>query len=247
MARLKVGAQTFVAAYEAAKQVLAGHVKLTAAERQLCAEFGLGDRTGSGYIGCYLAMRKGKLFKTIVGADGLRFMLDRIAEGGPGDLVVALDSVMRHILYLEGNKGRKSGLRRVHTDYVARLRDMAELDESSLSLDARVAAALADPESLRAERLRQADALPAQHVVMVRVFKRNPDVIAQALLAAKGVCQGCKLAAPFLRADGRPYLEVHHRRPLADGGEDTVENAIALCPNCHRERHYGARYRAPHQ
>ncbi|MEY8786001.1 HNH endonuclease [Citrobacter freundii] len=23
-------------------------------------------------------------------------------------------------------------------------------------------------------------------------------------------------------------------------GEDSVENAIALCPNCHREAHYGA-------
>ena len=28
---------------------------------------------------------------------------------------------------------------------------------------------------------------------------------------------------------------------LADGGADTVENAIAVCPNCHRELHYGER------
>ncbi|MFM0350878.1 HNH endonuclease [Paraburkholderia sp. RL17-347-BIC-D] len=28
--------------------------------------------------------------------------------------------------------------------------------------------------------------------------------------------------------------------PLAQGGPDTVANAIALCPNCHRERHYGS-------
>ncbi|WP_256325004.1 HNH endonuclease signature motif containing protein [Nitrosomonas sp. Nm132] len=39
--------------------------------------------------------------------------------------------------------------------------------------------------------------------------------------------------------DGSPYLEVHHKIPLAFGGEDTVVNAIALCPNCHREAHYG--------
>ena len=25
---------------------------------------------------------------------------------------------------------------------------------------------------------------------------------------------------------------------LADGGPDTVENAVALCPNCHRRLHY---------
>ncbi|NWH06858.1 HNH endonuclease [Desulfobacter latus] len=23
------------------------------------------------------------------------------------------------------------------------------------------------------------------------------------------------------------------------GGKDTIENTIAICPNCHRKRHYG--------
>jgi 5-methylcytosine-specific restriction protein A len=26
---------------------------------------------------------------------------------------------------------------------------------------------------------------------------------------------------------------------LSTGGEDTLENAIALCPNCHRRAHFG--------
>ncbi|MFM5358466.1 HNH endonuclease [Aeromonas veronii] len=39
--------------------------------------------------------------------------------------------------------------------------------------------------------------------------------------------------------DGTPYLEVHHKEKLADGGEDTLENTIALCPNCHRKFHFG--------
>ncbi|WP_409033890.1 HNH endonuclease [Pseudomonas sp. JUb42] len=26
---------------------------------------------------------------------------------------------------------------------------------------------------------------------------------------------------------------------IADGGLDTLENAVALCPNCHRASHYG--------
>ncbi|MGH8437576.1 MAG: HNH endonuclease [Pseudomonas sp.] len=33
--------------------------------------------------------------------------------------------------------------------------------------------------------------------------------------------------------------EVHHKVRLADGGLDTVENAIAVCPNCHRQAHFG--------
>lgn len=48
----------------------------------------------------------------------------------------------------------------------------------------------------------------------------------------------CNSEAPFIRrTNGSPYLEVHHKTPLAEDGEDTVENAIALCPNCHRELH----------
>ncbi|MBW9106418.1 HNH endonuclease [Paraburkholderia phenoliruptrix] len=31
-------------------------------------------------------------------------------------------------------------------------------------------------------------------------------------------------------------LDVHHRTDLADRGEDTGENAIASCPNCHHEQ-----------
>ncbi|MEC5166165.1 putative HNH restriction endonuclease [Flavobacterium sp. PL11] len=44
----------------------------------------------------------------------------------------------------------------------------------------------------------------------------------------------------FLRDNGNtPYLEVHHKKPLAEDGDDTIENAFALCPNCHRHAHYG--------
>jgi hypothetical protein len=39
--------------------------------------------------------------------------------------------------------------------------------------------------------------------------------------------------------DGSPFLETHHLIRLADGGPDTVENAVAVCPNCHRRLHYG--------
>jgi 5-methylcytosine-specific restriction protein A len=39
--------------------------------------------------------------------------------------------------------------------------------------------------------------------------------------------------------DGMPYLEVHHVKQLKDGGSDRIDNAVALCPNCHRKAHYG--------
>jgi 5-methylcytosine-specific restriction enzyme A len=72
------------------------------------------------------------------------------------------------------------------------------------------------------------------------VFKRNPDVVIEVLNRVNDFCEHCNKVAPFLRAkDGSPYLEVHHTLPLSDGGKDIVENAVALCPNCHRKAHYG--------
>jgi 5-methylcytosine-specific restriction protein A len=70
-------------------------------------------------------------------------------------------------------------------------------------------------------------------------FVRDPEVTAWVLDTADGACEVCVTNAPFAREDGRPFLEVHHVRPLAEGGPDTIANAIAACPNCHRELHHG--------
>jgi len=54
---------------------------------------------------------------------------------------------------------------------------------------------------------------------------------------AKGKCQLCKKSAPFKNKYGKPYLETHHIKWLSKGGEDSMANTIALCPNCHRKMH----------
>lgn len=92
----------------------------------------------------------------------------------------------------------------------------------------------------RLARLASAPTHPDRVRVVRTEFQRNPDVTAAVLLAAKGRCDLCGSEAPFKRdADGLPYLEVHHVLPLSYGGEDTIHNTVALCPNCHREVHYG--------
>lgn len=96
------------------------------------------------------------------------------------------------------------------------------------------------PKVQRDERLAQANRKPEVIKVITSTFKRNPDVVATVLERANGICERCGAPAPFMRAsDGTPYLEVHHKVRLADGGEDTIENTIAVCPNCHRELHFG--------
>jgi 5-methylcytosine-specific restriction enzyme A len=72
------------------------------------------------------------------------------------------------------------------------------------------------------------------------VYQRSRDVRDYVLARAKGKCEGCGAAAPFLRPDGTPYLEPHHLRRVSDGGPDHPAHVIALCPNCHRRVHAGA-------
>ena len=102
-----------------------------------------------------------------------------------------------------------------------------------------VEAAAKLPSSTREKILATESKIPVITEVTTRVYKRSPYVVAEVLLRAKGKCQSCKRDAPFLKEDGTPFLEVHHIEWLSRGGDDSVENAIALCPNCHRQAHYG--------
>lgn len=56
---------------------------------------------------------------------------------------------------------------------------------------------------------------------------------------ADGVCEACGENAPFTSKTGDPYLHAHHVHELGDGGSDTPETVIALCPNCHYRVHHG--------
>jgi HNH endonuclease len=117
---------------------------------------------------------------------------------------------------------------------------LADFESVSRKFYTEVNQSLADTPSNRQLRLQSASRQPERKIVSSVVFARNPDVVAEVLTRANGYCEECNRFAPFLRRfDGTPYLEVHHLLPLAQGGEDAVENAIALCPNCHRKAHYG--------
>lgn len=108
---------------------------------------------------------------------------------------------------------------------------LATMVQKSLELDT----------ATRRSRISESPEKPAKRRAMTTVFDRSPHVIAEVLIRANGLCEGCGSTAPFERkSNGTPYLEVHHKVPLAKDGADTIENAIALCPNCHRREHYGS-------
>ena len=74
------------------------------------------------------------------------------------------------------------------------------------------------------------------------VFQRNPLIVAIAKIRAATHCEtpGC-IYEPFEDEKGDRYCEVHHIHPLSQGGSDTLNNVVCLCPTHHREAHLGKR------
>ena len=114
-----------------------------------------------------------------------------------------------------------------------------QLAAQNLQLREEAERLIANPEALE-EQLNAAPRKPDFYFGRTKIFNRSASVVAAALLRAKGKCESCSSDAPFLRAGGgQPYLEVHHKIPLARGGDDHPDNTEALCPNCHRQKHFG--------
>jgi hypothetical protein len=153
----------------------------------------------------------------------------RITSGGEIRLSAALAATLRERAYIQP---------KTSIAFTLRLLEGLSLQENDF--DARVTQSKNTPRKERLARLAVAARKPQRMKVQVSVFVRNPDVVAEVLHRAEGKCESCASAAPFLKKiDDSPYLEVHHRVRLSDGGDDTVDNAVALCPNCHRKMHYG--------
>ena len=77
----------------------------------------------------------------------------------------------------------------------------------------------------------------APRITESMIYYRDPYLKEIVRRIADGKCQLCGMAAPFIDRNNEPYLEEHHVQWLADGGEDTIDNVVALCPNCHRKIH----------
>ncbi len=78
---------------------------------------------------------------------------------------------------------------------------------------------------------------PFNRKVATTTYEPNVYVAELAKRRANGHCQLCDQPAPFMDNNNVPFLEPHHIIWLSQGGEDAVENIVALCPNCHKKMH----------
>jgi 5-methylcytosine-specific restriction protein A len=234
--------KTLAAAYATAKNVCKGAIKRADGARFLRSNNGVNINSAKDFIDAYKHLRRGESFQRTLSRPDMDFYLANIfADDGVPALQTALRSLWLHIAYYERtHQGNMNNLRSVAVKYQLVAGAPGMLEQVSAKFDKAVAKSLSDTAERRRKRLLKASKTPARVPVVILGFARNPDVVAEVRLRAKGKCEACKEKAPFLRRkDGAPYLEVHHIKQLAEGGEDTVKNAIALCPNCHREKHYG--------
>lgn len=112
----------------------------------------------------------------------------------------------------------------------------AEIDRNIAAEDA--AAAVMSKKQLY--KRAQAKHFATQRIGKSYQFIRSPDVAAFIKKASDYKCQmpGCQ-SQPFMTKQGKRYIEVHHIKPLREGGADRIENCAALCPRCHRLLHHG--------
>ena len=84
------------------------------------------------------------------------------------------------------------------------------------------------------------NAKPQSKSSSTRVYDRDPLIVAIMKKWADYHCEisGCQ-HPQFMDRQGRLYCEVHHIIPLADGGDDTLDNVVCLCPAHHAEVHIG--------
>lgn len=80
---------------------------------------------------------------------------------------------------------------------------------------------------------------PGKRTISVSTYERDPQIAELVKLEAKGKCDLCKKKGPFMdEVKGFPFLETHHVKWLSKGGKDSIDNTVALCPNCHRKMHH---------
>jgi 5-methylcytosine-specific restriction protein A len=191
----------------------------------------------SAYLGMMADQKAGLAFdKTAIYAE-LASTLGRTAY--------SIDLRMQNISSVLASMGRASldGVKvaeHVGTRVAARIESLISETEGHASLPiAAFEDAVATMVSKGMATRPQGFAKPSTTTSTATVYQRDPAVKAWVLLRAKGKCEACPNHAPFTSRAGFPFLEVHHVRPLAEGGSDRTTNSVALCPNCHRWLHHG--------
>jgi 5-methylcytosine-specific restriction protein A len=223
--------------FDLAKSVYIERLTRFDAVVQLENKFGIARGTADAYLGAALGFRSGTAFWRTISTYGVCVFLELTKnDSGLIGLKKAQMSINGHIRDHYLTKGRRSLKLSKSTSECFEKLGLHSSGESKF-LEGKISK-LSDEKIFK--NLPKAGSRPSLRIVEVVQIVRNPYVVEYVLRRADGKCERCKKPAPFNRkSNGSPYLEVHHMMMLSDGGDDTADNAQALCPNCHRMQHHG--------
>ncbi|MGL1606734.1 HNH endonuclease [Vibrio parahaemolyticus] len=199
---------------------------------------GMTPSSAIGYIDNVGYLLDGRCFTRTINALAADYYFSQIHQRYDIEkLKLATEALRKHIDYYQSKSGSNpKAMREIYQKYS----DICDNSFSFDDLSKNVSLSLKDTSEERLFRLKSANKRPEVIDSKTKLYRRNPDVVAETLFRANGRCQNCGNDAPFRRkSDDTPYLEVHHIEMLSAGGLDCITNTVALCPNCHRERHYG--------
>lgn len=183
-------------------------------------------------------LRSGQRLDNFLNGKAVAYCLEKLAEEGPYPLARGLRALLLSATF-ERSRGNKPRGEKLIATYTQRLTEMDGLVAERLTAEIAVTAAMNEFAVNGVPELPTSSAQPVRKQVTTWVIDRDPKIKAARLVLAKGTCGNCQNVGPFRTADDAlPFLEVHHIKPLADGGLDNLDNTIALCPNCHRASHY---------
>lgn len=138
----------------------------------------------------------------------------------------------------KGYRGNMQGACRLDSfmpellEYIHRIDTTLRYDGESVKINQKISM-----QELKKLAEKDAEKNPREKMTKMKYRRRSPYIAAYVKRRAKGCCELCGKPAPFLDREGNPYLEIHHVVWLSDKGADSIENAAALCPNCHRKMH----------
>ncbi|NUM79724.1 HNH endonuclease [bacterium] len=80
--------------------------------------------------------------------------------------------------------------------------------------------------------------------VNLKTYKRHNYLMALIKKYRKYTCQFC--STKILKENEEYYIEACHIRAKSDGGKDSFDNILILCPNCHKLFDYGKKEKINH-
>jgi len=238
----KITFDQIIEIYKVAKAVNLKELEFNNGINKLVIDLDINPTYASIFIANLNCLLRGKVFKRTMITLAFDYYLSQIVlDYGLSGLKQSLNALQAHINYLENHtNSRKKSLREVLTKYDNELFESRNIIDLDNEFQKQVSSSFELSKDERKKRINQANTTPKIKYVLTKVYTRNPHIVAERLELANGICDICHKPAPFNKLkDGKPYLEVHHKIQLANGGHDTLKNTEALCPNCHRWKHFG--------